>query len=375
MKDTYLEQILQYPDTPPEWALMINDVLLPTNISGKNLGMTLEYLFDGEKQKINFVVEGLGFRPPTTEAFLTLLDKALTGGSLPNFSLIFEGGSDEESFVEIEVPLTTSEPVLAFPRKVVWIVDNLANLNLVTFTVREEPTPPPPPPPPPLPPFLSNLNITPAEIEFGDNVTIRFDIGNIDSQSFTYIVTMRIGEFILLVDVELGAYESKTVSRTMTMDTVGDYNVTVDGMIGNFTVKAPLKPAELVFSNLEITPKEVELGMSVTVSIDVTNVGEEMGGCTVELKVNGEVVDSADIAAFGGMPPDYDLVTATQFFELTRGEGTYEVEVEGLTGSFTVVKPKSPFWNSTEFVLAVFVGIIGIIGITAILWRRGVLKT
>ena len=30
---------------------------------------------------------------------------------------------------------------------------------------------------------------------------------------------MRVGELTLLVDVELGAYESKTVSRTMTMDT------------------------------------------------------------------------------------------------------------------------------------------------------------
>jgi hypothetical protein len=85
----------------------------------------------------------------------------------------------------------------------------------------------------------------------------------------------------------------------------------------------------------------------------VTNVGQEMGGCTVELKVNGEVVDSVDIAAFGGIPPDYDQVTATQIFELTRGEGTYEVEVEGFTESFTVVIPEPPFWNRPEFAIAV----------------------
>jgi len=56
-------------------------------------------------------------------------------------------------------------------------------------------------------------------VQVGDDVTISFDIENIDNQSFTYIVTMRVGELTLLVDVELGAYESKTVSRTMTMDT------------------------------------------------------------------------------------------------------------------------------------------------------------
>ena len=140
MKDIYLEQILQYPDIPPEWVLMIDNVLLPTDISRENLDMAFEYLFDGENIKLDFAVEGLGFRPPTTEAFLTFLDKALTGGSLPGFSLIFEGGSDEEGFVEIEVPATTSEPVIEEPRKVVWIVDNLANLNLVSLKVREWPS-------------------------------------------------------------------------------------------------------------------------------------------------------------------------------------------------------------------------------------------
>jgi hypothetical protein len=102
--------------------------------------------------------------------------------------------------------------------------------------------------------------------------------------------------------------------------------------------RAPPKPAEFEFSNLEITPR-VEEGMSVNISVDVTNVGEEMDGCTVELKVNGHVVDSVEIPPFGGG------VTATQFFELTRGEGTYEVEVEGLTGNFSVFKPEPAFWD------------------------------
>jgi uncharacterized OB-fold protein len=333
---------------------------------------------------------------------------------------------------------------------------------LVTFNVREGPSPPPPP----LPPYLDNLTITPDEIEPGDNVTISFDIRNTDSQSITYLVEIQITfpidvELNFPIDVELEAYESKTMSRTMFPTAVGIYDVTVigmtgsftvkspplpaefvvsdliitpeevnigeeveisftvtnigelpekylftigiegpllsvskeifgyleagesevasyelkedmpgtysvevDGLTGSFTVKAPLKPAELVFSDLRIfypgvIPPEVERGetVTVTVSIDVTNVGEAMGGCTVELKVNGEVVDSVDIAAFGGIPPDYDQVTATQFFELTRGEGTYEVEVEGFTESFTVVIPEPPFWNRPEFAISV-IGIV-----------------
>ena len=307
--------------------------------------------------------------------------------------------------------------------------------------INPTPDPTPPPPPPPLPPVLSDLTVTPAEIGLGTNVTISLNIMNLDSQSFTYMVTMQIGELTLLVDVELEPYELETVSRTITPDTVGDYNVTVDGMTGSFKVKPPLpaefviseleatldevglqpwvvfdvlvknigetkgtytvefklleatsqptsgdgetidtqnvtlapggshharafyflpragtyqvsvgnlteifdvrarlEPAKFEFSNLVITPR-VEEGMSVNISVDAANVGEEMGDCTVELKVNGEVVDSVEIPPFGGG------VTATQFFELTRGEGTYEVEVEGLTGSFTVFKPEPSFWD------------------------------
>jgi hypothetical protein len=490
MKDTYLEQLLQLPDTPPEWALIINDVLLPTDISRENLGMTLEYLFDGEKIKLDFAVEGLVFKPPTTDGFLTFLDKALAGGSVPGFSLIFEGGSDGEMFVGIEVPPTTSEPVLAFPRKVVWIVDNLTNLNLVTFfKVIEEPLPPPPPPPP-LPPILDNLNITPSEIERWDNVTISFDIRNTDSQSIYYGVTMWIEnaafpppfwppyDVTLRIWVELGAYESKTVSHTITLDMLGEYHVWVNGLTGiftvgtwppepppkpaefvisdltitpeeveegdtvtvsidvtnigeetgdytitldlpagpflrvqetvsleggeskrvefevsrdiegtyavtvndltsSFTVKTPLKPAELEFSNLRIfypgvIPPEVEREetVTVTVSIDVTNIGEEMGGCTLELKVDGEVVDSVDIAPFGGVPPDYDQVTATQIFELTRGEGTYEVEVEGLTETFTVsMKPIKPFWMQPGYVAVTLIVIVSVSAIIYFIWK------
>ena len=62
--------------------------------------------------------------------------------------------------------------------------------------------------------------------------------------------------------------------------------------------------------------------------------GELEGDRTVELKVNGEVVDSKEVTLAGG-------VLETVLFELMRGEGTYEVEVEGFTESFTVnTKPE-----------------------------------
>ena len=77
--------------------------------------------------------------------------------------------------------------------------------------------------------------------------------------------------------------------------------------------------------------------MTVTVSIEADNVGELEGSHTVELKVDGEVIDSKEVTLEGE-------ASATVLFELTRGEGTYEVEVEGFTDSFTV-NPQPTIWD------------------------------
>ena len=104
------------------------------------------------------------------------------------------------------------------------------------------------------------------------------------------------------------------------------------------------QPAEIDFSNLRIfypgvNPPEVAAGqtVTVTVSIDAENVGEMEGSYTVELKVDGEVVNMKQGTLEGG-------ASATVLFELTRGEGTYEIEVEGFTESFTVVS-KTSIWD------------------------------
>ena len=101
----------------------------------------------------------------------------------------------------------------------------------------------------------------------------------------------------------------------------------------------------------------LEEGEAVTVSVDVTNVGEEMGGYTVELVLDGVVVGSEEITPLEGG------LTATVSFDVTRNEGTYQVEVEGLTGSF-IVNPEPSFWDKYGLII---LGLIAVIII--ILWR------
>jgi len=239
MMDMNLEQLLQSPYTDPESALMINDFLLPTELSMENLNFALEYSFEGEKLKLDFAVEGLGFRPPTTEAFIAILDEALTGASVPGFSLVLEGGADEEEFVEIVVPPTTSYPVVWGHRRVVWVVDNLENLGLVSLDVREWPT--------------LTLMVSQTEVVVGDTVDIE-GVVSIEGES------MEGQEVDLAVnDVVMGtvvAGEEGVFSFTYTFDDAGSYEVksscefyekTLESPITTVTVKSPpLLPSGLV---------------------------------------------------------------------------------------------------------------------------------
>ena len=254
MMDSYLEQYFQDPYLiiDPETELIINNVLIPTDISTKNLNIAVEYSFDGEKLKLAFAVEGLGFRPPTTEAFLTILDKALIGGSLPDFSLVLEGGSDEEGFVEIEVPPTTSAPVVEGPRKVVWIVDNLANLNFVSFKVREWPT--------------LTLTVSQTEVVEGDTVNIE-GVLSIEGESLEgqevdvavndmvmgTVETDQEGVFSFTYEfVDAGSYEVKSSSEY--------YEKTLESPITIVTVKSA-SPA-IIF----VTPLVIGIGIAVVVA-------------------------------------------------------------------------------------------------------------
>ena len=218
---------------------------------------------------------------------------------------------------------------------------------------------------PPLPPFIDNLVITPEEVELGEDITISFDIMNPNNQSISNYTTIQVGEISLLVDIELDAYESKTVTRTLTPLAEGTIDVTVDGLTGSFTVivsPPPPTPAEFVVSDLTALPTEIEEGGTVMISVTVTNIGETEGSYTVEFKVDGETVESETVT----IPGDNVYFSS---FEKTWSTGTYQVSVEDLTASFTVSALPEP--DFTIYYLVMIIIIVAIVALVAYwLWKR-----
>jgi hypothetical protein len=115
------------------------------------------------------------------------------------------------------------------------------------------------------------------------------------------------------------------------------------------------EPAHFVANGLSATPAEVKVGENVTISLNVANDGEETGSYSVELKIDGQTIDSQMVTLAGGQ-------SETVSFTISEAKaGQYEVTVSGLNGSFTVLKP-SLWW-----IYIIIAAIVIILGVLA--WR------
>ncbi|MFH2111222.1 MAG: CARDB domain-containing protein [Candidatus Bathyarchaeota archaeon] len=106
-----------------------------------------------------------------------------------------------------------------------------------------------------------------------------------------------------------------------------------NGYLIKITMEQPKKPAEFKLSNLAVSPTTVETGKTVTVSVTVTNVGEETGSHKAELLLDGSKVDEETVSLEGGASE------TVEFTGVSGGEGAHTVAVGSLSGSFTVSAP------------------------------------
>ncbi len=99
-------------------------------------------------------------------------------------------------------------------------------------------------------------------------------------------------------------------------------------------VKKPLKPAlgPISVRNLKITPNRVKPGSWVTIIAEVTSVRPVKTSYSLVLKIKGVVEAIKEIT----LGPGQSQKVA---FTVLKGKpGTYDVDLEGLKGSFTVEK-------------------------------------
>jgi len=121
--------------------------------------------------------------------------------------------------------------------------------------------------------------------------------------------------------------------RVMSMDKAGNKAVSDEHTFSTLG-KAPA--AAFTSTKLFISPSEVNIGGSVTISVEVTNTGKEAGNYTVTLKIDGVVEATKDVILNAGASKEVTFTTAKDV------AGSYSVDVNGLSGSFTVKEKPAP---------------------------------
>jgi hypothetical protein len=170
------------------------------------------------------------------------------------------------------------------------------------------------------------IDVTPEEVYEGTNAKFRV-LKAIGGEAIEGAEVTFDGKFI--------GNTSKDGNVTYTVTEVGMHKVTASksGLLDtelNFEVKE--LAAKFTFTNLQISPLEVRAGDEATISVNVANTGTAPGNYTVELKINGTVVGSQEVALNNGNS------TTLEFVHVEEEPGTYIVSVQQLSVTYEVWK-------------------------------------
>ena len=131
---------------------------------------------------------------------------------------------------------------------------------------------------------ISDLVISPEEVQVGQPVVISCMVTNISETTGDYTVKLR-GDFMGEQAVELEPGEYITVSFEAVPAAVKTYSISVDGLSGSFKA-TEVGVADIRLENLIITPSEVEVGKKVIISCIATNYGNAVGQKTITCTVS-----------------------------------------------------------------------------------------
>jgi len=192
---------------------------------------------------------------------------------------------------------------------------------------------------------MARMEAPPAPPEHAQFIGLVYDFGP-DGATFNPAATLEysydpsdIPEGIAEENLVLAWWDAKASEWVMLDSVVDPAANTITAPAGHFTAFATLaytRPAAFTTSDLSISPTEVDINESVTISVSAINTGDLAGSYKVTLKINDEVEASKEVTINAGASGQVTFTTSRDV------AGTYSVDVNGLIGSFTVREKPAP---------------------------------
>ena len=135
LKDMSLEELLESDEIDDDGRTLVARAL-PIDLHVQHLVIESTSTFGEDVVESTFSVEGLGLKPPSFETLLVFLEELSKKGSLEDFKLVLEGGRSNNQYVVFTVPADTEEPIVEEEERVVWDMENIENIDDVTYEVK-----------------------------------------------------------------------------------------------------------------------------------------------------------------------------------------------------------------------------------------------
>jgi len=165
---------------------------------------------------------------------------------------------------------------------------------------------------------VSNLIISPLEVNPGQVVTISVKVTNIGTEAGDYTVKLG-GDFTGEQSLTLEPTESRTISFEAVPDVAKTYHISVDGLTGTFrATEAPVEIVDFELAMPTVTPATITPGTAITITCPITS------ACTKAQTITAKV-----IIYEGSILPGHGSVIATKTspsFSISPGQ-SYNVIV------------------------------------------------
>ena len=179
--------------------------------------------------------------------------------------------------------------------------------------------------------------------------TVSFPDGSVRNITLPTIVQVTdTGSYVFHVTASKEGYKSQ----------IGEIDFAVIEQEPNIPVKKPPWVAIFTVTALQVSPTQVAVGETVTISAKVTNAGGAEGSYDVTLKKNGVVEETNEVTLTPGQ-------STTVSFNCTEDSiGDYQVEIDGQVGSFTVAQAPGRW-----LMIAAIVGGLVVLGAGIVIYR------
>ena len=163
---------------------------------------------------------------------------------------------------------------------------------------------------------LTNLGVSRTVAGIGETITVSATATNIGNLTGEFSLDLFVNDEKRETKIiQLDSGETTTVEFEVVEDAEGDYVVTLRDLTTSFSVTSdapPVKPAEFQITELTVNPPSVMVDEIVKISVKVTNVGEAGGSYTVNLKIDGTIIETRAVTLSGGATGFVEFeVTAT----------------------------------------------------------------